>query len=439
MNISVIVIGDELLIGQVIDTNSGDIARLIQPYGWSVRQVLTVSDNADEITRAIDQSLHLSDVVITTGGLGPTKDDITKTTLCKYFGGTLHFDPAVFENIKEVFRKRGLKLNTLTEGQAMVPTSCRVIQNSVGTAPVLWFERDGKTLVSMPGVPFETHRMLVDRVIPDLLTKYHSDTAIAHRTLIVAGLTESAVAMRLDTWEKDLPPFIHLAYLPKPGIIRLRLDGSHNDSNYLNTVIDTLHHQLCDIFKDNLIATSDLTPAEAMLQALSRRNLTIGTAESCTGGNIAASITAVPGSSANFTGSIVSYSNSVKTNILGVPTVTLENYGAVSRPTVMRMAVGATEILQTDCAIATSGIAGPGGGTPDKPVGTVWVAVVAPEGIVPTDTGSALMKMGASETAIETVNGKRVETGVFHLPGDRHRVIDRATTNTLTALTLLLR
>ena len=413
MKTAIITIGDELLIGQVVDTNSGSIARMIDPAGWSIEWVKVIHDDADAIMQAVDEAFAVADVVLTTGGLGPTKDDITKLTLCKYFGGELRHNPDVLENIKEIFQRRGIQLNALTEAQALVPTSCRVIQNRVGTAPIMWFERnDGKVLVSMPGVPFETLQMFQAEVFPQLLKKFHSNEHIAHRCIIVEGLTESKVAMQLDEWEDALPDFIHLAYLPKPGIIRLRLDGHHPDNNLLQSTLDKLHAQLCQRFADNLLADADLTPEEALLLRLRDKKFTLATAESCTGGNIAHRITAIAGCSDCYYGSIVSYANDVKINILGVKKESIEAQGVVSEEVVAQMAEGARKAVGTDCAIATSGIAGPSGATPNKPVGTVCIAIATPE---------------------------RTIASTYHFPGTRDRVIDRASTTAITLLAMALK
>ncbi|MBQ9077533.1 MAG: CinA family nicotinamide mononucleotide deamidase-related protein [Muribaculaceae bacterium] len=407
MTTSIIAIGDELLIGQVTDTNSGDIARMLNPMGWNVNDVQIIGDNAEEIKRAIDRAFATSDVVLTTGGLGPTKDDITKGTLCRYFGGELKEDAETLENVKEVVRKRGLKLNGLTAAQAIVPTSCRVIQNKVGTAPLMWFERDGKVLVAMPGVPFETRRMFREAVLPQLLEKFHTGIAIGHRTILVTNRTESQLAMDISDWEDSLPPYLHLAYLPKPGLIRLRLDGLHHDSHFINNELDKFKSELIDRLGNDILHDEDLSPQEILLHHLNRLNLTVSTAESCTGGNIAHLITSVPGSSAVFTGGIVAYSNEVKHRILGVKDETLARHGAVSIPTVEEMASGACDAIGTDCAIVTSGIAGPEGGTPEKPVGTVCIAVKTPDATI---------------------------SGTYHFPGDRSRVIDRASTTAIIML-----
>lgn len=406
MKTSVIVIGDELLIGQVIDTNSGFLASHMAPYGWEVNDVQTVADEADAIRRAIDRAFESSPVVLTTGGLGPTKDDITKNVLRDYFGGSMEMRPDILENVKEIFRRRGIVLNPLTEAQAIVPTSAEIIQNRVGTAPIMWFERkDGGVLIAMPGVPFETREMFATEVFPRLLDRFQSDIAVAHRTVIAEGISESALAMRLEQWETALPPYLHLAYLPKPGIIRLRLDGHHRDETFINSEIEHYSEELIRLCGDNFLYAGDLTPAEILLEKLQERNLTVATAESCTGGNIAHLITSIPGSSQAMLGGVVSYSNSVKHTLLGVSNETLATFGAVSIPVVEQMATGACRATGADVAMATSGIAGPGGGSKEKPVGTVCIAVAKADGSVTSHT--------------------------FRFPGSRDRVIDRASQTAL--------
>lgn len=405
MKTTIIVIGDELLIGQVTDTNSGMIARLMAPHGWEVEQVMTVADDREAIREAVGRALDSTPVVLTTGGLGPTKDDITKAVLTDIFGGELREDPDVLANVREVVERRGLKLNDLTAAQAIVPTSCRVIQNRVGTAPLMWFERaDGHILVAMPGVPFETREMFSSAVMPMLLKRFPSPDNIEHRTLVVADISESALATRLAPWESALPPYAHLAYLPKPGVVRLRIDGRHTDAGFLKKEIDRLADELALLAAGNLMCRGDITPARCLLDMLVERHLTVGTAESCTGGNIAHTITAEPGSSAAMLGGVVSYSNDVKRRLLEVSEASLEAHGAVSIPVVKEMASGARKALGCDIALATSGIAGPGGAVPGKPVGTVCIAVATPWGLW-ADT--------------------------FHFPGNRERVIDRATTTAI--------
>lgn len=416
MNVSVIVIGDELLIGQVVDTNSGELARQMAPWGWRVADVQTVADDADAITRAIDRAMELSDIVLTTGGLGPTKDDITKGVLCDYFGGELRLDEATLENVRRVVSRRGIALNRLTADQAIVPTSATIIQNEVGTAPITWFERGGKVLVSMPGVPFETRQMFAEKVFPMLRRRFGTDVAIRHSTLIVTGYTESALAMKIADWETALPPHLHLAYLPRPGVIRLRLDGTHRDEKFITAEVDRYAGELAGMLGDAVLATDDLSPAEILLHDAGQQGMMIATAESCTGGNIAHSITMIPGSSAAMQGGIVAYSNEVKRRILNVSADDLDRYGAVSIPVVEQMARGACEATGATIAMATSGIAGPGGGTEEKPVGTVCIAV-----------------------AMKTADGWKTYSETARFPGNRPRVIDAATTRTLILAIKLLR
>lgn len=411
MDVSVIAIGDELLIGQVVDTNSGWIARHLNPLGWNVKSVIVIGDDSNEIFKAIDEAFAQTDIVLTTGGLGPTKDDITKPTLCRYFGGELVYDKEVERNVLEVLNKRHLKINELTATQAMVPSTCRVIQNEVGTAPIMWFEKSGKVLVAMPGVPFETEQMMERKVIPQLLKRFVPDEHIEHRTFVVIDYMESKLAMTLADFENELPEYIHLAYLPKMGVIRLRLSGRLRDGEALKADMARLSKRLHNILGDSIVSYEDKPLAAIVGDKLKAKGLKLSTAESCTGGNVAHAITLNAGSSEYFEGSVVAYSNDVKRNVLKVPAEVLSSVGAVSRETVEAMCSGVASLMATDCAIATSGIAGPGGGTPEKPVGTVWVAVKC---------------------------GERVESECYHLPGTRDRVIERTTTNVLCKLIKML-
>lgn len=404
MKLSIVVIGDELLLGRVTDTNSGFIARHFDALGWEIASVETVGDSREAISSAIGRAMERSELVITTGGLGPTKDDITKGVLTEIFGGELVTDLDVLDNISEVFNIRGLKMNQLTAAQAIVPSSCRVIQNRLGTAPIMVFERDGRMLIAMPGVPFETEGMLVSGVLPEVMNHFQPDTAIAHQTLIVTGITESALASRLEDFENSLPGELHLAYLPTPGLIRLRLDGFSRDAKGITDITQEYADRLSDILGDLLLYYGDGTPAEIALLRLRNHGMTLATAESCTGGNIAHSITAIAGCSDVYTGSVVSYSNDVKADTLGVSRDALERFGAVSREVVEQMATGVCRLTGADCSVATSGIAGPDGGTTEKPVGTVWTAIC--------------------------IKGK-VTSRLLHLPGNRSRVIERATNEVL--------
>lgn len=406
MRLSVIIIGDEILIGQVTDTNSGSIARTFGPAGWEIASVTTVGDNAADITAAVGRALDSSDLVITTGGLGPTKDDITKTVLMQIFGGHLVKDDRVTENICRVFALRHLQLNASTEAQALVPSSCHVIQNLYGTAPIMCFEKDGRMLISMPGVPFETEGMLPE-VADYVHSRFAPDELRLHRSVMVAGITESALSEHLTDFEASLADGLHLAYLPTPGLIRLRLDGTGHAAGDIADRFDRAYDRLIDILGPLTIFRGDADAATIVLDTLRRRGLTLATAESCTGGNIAHLITSIAGSSDVFVGSVVSYSNDVKHRLLGVSTDYLATHGAVSQQVVEQMALGACRATGAHCAVATSGIAGPGGAVDGKPVGTVWMAWA--------------------------IDG-HVSSQLFHLPGNRSRVIGRASTEALLGL-----
>ena len=411
MNVEIIVIGDELLIGQVTDTNSGWIARELNHIGWEVTEITTVRDRSREITDALNSSFGRVDVVLMTGGLGPTKDDITKQTLCDYFGGKLVFDESVFANVEAIFRRRKLTMNDSTRNQAYVPNVCTVIQNSVGTAPVMWFERNGKVLVSMPGVPTEMKTVMKEAVISRLREYFQDHSSILHRTCLVKDFTESRLSETLSDFEAQLPACIKLAYLPTPGVIRLRLTARGDEESYLQKIIDDEFFKLRTILGSHLFCGSDTTLAGALGSILTERGETLATAESCTGGNIAHEITRVAGSSVYFKGSVVAYSNEVKARVLNVSSETLSGFGAVSRETVLQMVSGVQRLLSSDCAIATSGIAGPGGGSVEKSVGTVWIAVRY---------------------------GERSEAECFCFEGDREQVIARATQSALLMLIQLM-
>ena len=367
-----ITIGDELLIGQVVDTNSAWMGRELNNIGIEVLRIVSVRDREEEILEAIDNAMKRVNIVLVTGGLGPTKDDITKQTLCKYFNTELIFSEEVFENVKRVLAGK-IPMNKLNKGQAMVPKNCTVINNPVGSASVSWFERDGKVLVSMPGVPQEMTTVMAESVLPKLHERFQTDV-IMHQTFLVQHYPESVLAEKLEAWEVALPDCIKLAYLPKLGIIRMRLTGRGHDRKEVETLLNREKAKLETILGEDIFSEED-TPLEVIIgELLKKRKLTESTAESCTGGSIAERLTSIAGSSEYFKGSIVAYSNEVKKDLLYVSSETLEKYGAVSEETVIEMVKGAMKALKTDCAVATSGIAGPGGGTPEKPVGTVWIA-----------------------------------------------------------------
>lgn len=407
MRLNIIIIGDEILLGRVTDTNSGLIARTFAPSGWETGSVRTVGDDREAIARAVADALDDADLVVTTGGLGPTRDDITKGVLTDCFGGELRFDSAVMENVEAIFRERGIAMNKLTGTQAMVPSSCRVIQNRFGTAPVMWFEKDGKVLVAMPGVPFETRGMLPE-VAAQVQAHFHPVQRFHRTEFTLTGISESALAEQLAAYEDSLPEGCHLAYLPSPGIIVLRLDAADMDAADFGRYKDALSERI----QDYLAGEGTLDPAGIVLASLRRRGLTLATAESCTGGNIARLITSVAGCSDVFRGSVVSYCNEVKSSVLGVPDSILESVGAVSEQTVRAMAEGVRRVCDADCAVATSGIAGPGGAVPGKPVGTVWIAASTPEGTT---------------------------ARLFHIGGDRKAVVDGASARALLLLDSVLK
>ena len=375
MEAAIITIGDELLIGQVIDTNSAWIGRTLNENGLNVVHKTAVGDNKKDIISAIHAAKERAPLILITGGLGPTKDDITLQTLCEYYGCKLHFSEEIYRYLEQRFQRSGWVMNELTRQQAMVPKECTVILNQAGTAPCTWFERDGHVLVSMPGVPSEMKWLMTNEILPRLKQHFQQDLYVKHQTFRVTGYSESALAIRLTDFENNLPSFVKLAYLPQLGIMRLRLSAYALHEQEAVEAINTLQKQLEGLLERNISVVGDTNIEDSIGDKLRHLGQTIGTAESCTGGSIAALLTSVAGSSDYFTGSIVAYANSVKRNILGVSESVLQQYGAVSRQVVEQMAKGALRVLGCDWAIATSGIAGPGGGTTDKPVGTIWIAI----------------------------------------------------------------
>lgn len=373
INASIITIGDELLIGQVIDTNSAWIAQELNKTGIWLRRRVSVGDSKPEIIHALDEESNDAAIILITGGLGPTADDITKPVLCEYFGGSMVVDEGALANVKAIFAKLNHPLIERNLKQAEVPDNCTVIPNNRGTAPGMWFEKDGKVFVSMPGVPHEMKGMMTDYVIPHL-QQYFTFPFIDHRTLLTFGVGESFLAEAIKDWEAQLPDHLKLAYLPNYGMVRLRITGSDSNNNRLQETLNSQFKKLKALVAEWLVAGEDITLAQVIGKMLLQSKRTVATAESCTGGYMAHLITSVAGSSAWFKGSVVSYANEVKENVLGVQKVTLQSVGAVSEDTVRQMVGGVMDKMQTNYAIATSGIMGPDGGTAGKPVGTVWVA-----------------------------------------------------------------
>jgi nicotinamide-nucleotide amidase len=383
-NASIITIGDELLIGQVIDTNSAFIAQQLNKAGIAVKRRVAVGDNWDEIWNALDEEQEHADIILITGGLGPTADDITKPLLCKYFKGEMIVNENVKQHVINIFTKLNRPIIDRNLKQAEVPSTCEVLFNKRGTAPGMWFikphptsphgEGKEKIFVSMPGVPFEMQGLMVEEVIPKL-QKQFKFPHIAHRTLLTAGVGESFLAEMIKDFEEALPSHIKLAYLPNFGMVRLRLSTSGNNKTEVENDIETYFTQLQSLVAAHLVTNEDEPMEKVVAKLLLKHNKTIGTAESCTGGYISHLITAMAGSSAYYKGSVIAYAYDAKENLLHVDKDELQAKGAVSESIVTQMTKGALKSLNVDYAIAVSGIMGPGGETPDKPVGTVWIGV----------------------------------------------------------------
>jgi nicotinamide-nucleotide amidase len=381
MTAHLLTIGDEILIGQIIDTNSAWMSQALNLAGVSVVGKSSVSDTKKAIVDGLQHARSQAQIVIMTGGLGPTKDDITKKTLAELFASDMRFDADTFQRIQSYFEKINRPFpREMAEHQAMVPAVATVLPNKVGTAPGMWFEQDGVVCISLPGVPFEMEYLMTHEVLPRLQQRFVS-RPIAHRTLQTVGEGESNIAKRIESFEDGLPAHIKLAYLPALGQVRLRLTGVWpgeivpDAAQQLGSEVEGYTQTLHALLQDLVFGAEDMSLQQAVGQLLQEKQLTFGTAESCTGGYIAHLITTVPGASSYFLGSAVTYSNEMKMKLLDVPQSILEAEGAVSEATVRAMATGARAALGVAVAVAVSGIAGPGGGTPEKPVGTVWVAV----------------------------------------------------------------
>jgi nicotinamide-nucleotide amidase len=378
----IITIGDELLIGQVVDTNSAWIGRELNKTGIEVVQKTAISDNVEHIVSALNSAKTRARIILITGGLGPTKDDLTKQTLATYFNSGWRTDAAVEEHIRKIFEARNLPILDVNLEQAVVPDNCETIFNHQGTAPGMWFEEDGHIFVSMPGVPYEMVSMMENFVLPRLEQLDNSQNII-HKTIVTAGIGESFLAKKIDSVEDNLPKHIKLAYLPHFTSVRLRFTARGEDETGMLAELEDITTRIKELVGEYVIADEDIKLEQLIGRLLKERGQMLATAESCTGGYIAHLITSIPGSSAYFMGSVVSYDNKVKMGQLGVKAETLAGAGAVSSETVEQMARGVIELLCTDYAIATSGIAGPDGGTPEKPVGTVWIAVANKQKVLP--------------------------------------------------------
>ena len=393
---AIVTIGDEILIGQIVDTNSVSISKHLNGAGITVVEKLSIGDMAEQITQTLERVMSFVDVVIITGGLGPTKDDITKFTLAKMFSSAMHEDSRVAHHVETLLAKRGVAFNELNRSQAMVPDKCEVLFNAHGTAPGMWFVGErGQIVVSLPGVPFEMEHLMSDEVMPRLKGRL-SLRANIHRTMITSGLAESLLAERISQWEEALPESVKLAYLPAPNVVRLRLSSYDVENEVeMRQTVEALFSQLYKIIPEHIVGYENASVQELVHDMLIERGASLAVAESCTGGVIASRFTAMAGASSYFKCGVVAYANEAKNDVLGVNAEDIERYGAVSESVARQMAEGARRVAGADYAVATTGIAGPSGGSVEKPVGTVWIAVATP-----THTISQLRNCGTDRGQI---------------------------------------
>ncbi len=379
MQAEIITIGDEILIGQIVDTNSAWMGQQLNAVGIDVARISSISDSENAIASALDNIYPETKLVLLTGGLGPTKDDLTKNVLASYFKMELTYRPEIFDHILQLFATMGRVPSANNKQQAMLPNGCRVLHNALGTAPGMLFMHNGIYIVSMPGVPYEMKHIMQTHVLP-IVSKELLRQHILHRTLLTVGVPESELSERLENFESEMPVGIKLAYLPRPGMVRLRLTAKGSDENAVIALVASQEAKLKAVLGSVVYGTDEERIEKIVGDLLVARGETIATAESCTGGYIAHLITSIPGSSGYFLGSVVAYANAVKTSFLGVDEAALQTHGAVSERVVCQMAEGARSKLKSTWALATSGIAGPDGGTESKPVGTVWIALAGPNG-----------------------------------------------------------
>lgn len=376
MNANILTIGDELLIGNTINTNASWIAQQLNLLGVDVRHHVTIADTQEDIVNCLNIYLKDAEIIVITGGLGPTNDDITKNVLCEYFGGELEFNEEAYKNIERIFSSKKRLINEASKRVAYLPNNCLPIQNKFGTAAGMIFSIDNKTIVSMPGVPYEMKAMLTNDFIPYLKNRY-TFPYIIHKHILTVGIGESQIADSIIDFEDSIPKELKLAYLPNIGKVKLRLTAKGNDIDYLNKIVTDATAHIAHKVKDNLYGFDDDVFEQKIGELLIQKKLTLCTAESCTGGYLAHLLTSVAGSSAYYHGSVIAYDNSIKKNILNVKKETLDSFGAVSEQTISEMLDGALALFNTDIALATSGIAGPNGGTAEKPVGTVFIGIAS--------------------------------------------------------------
>ena len=373
-------IGDELLIGQVINTNAAWLGEHLSEAGFHLDSVLTIGDSERAILDAFDSCMD-AELVLVTGGLGPTADDITKPTVCKFFDTELEFCQAAYDNVLSLFKRRGFQMSERNRSQAMLPKSCVYIPNTYGTAPCMWLEKKGVVFVFMPGVPFEMKGIFTDELLPRIKARFHS-VPYEKRVIMTTGIGESFLADRIKEWEEALPGFLSLAYLPQYGMVRLRLSGRHEDADLLHVTLDDQVKKLTQLIPEYIFSMQDQPIERTVFDLLINNEMTFASAESCTGGNIAHVITLIPGSSDVFKGTAVTYATPMKTKVLGVPAELIEKHGVVSQQVVESMAEGVRNLMEADFGVATTGVAGPSGGTEENPIGTVWIGLASPSGVV---------------------------------------------------------
>ena len=373
-------IGDELLIGQVINTNAAWLGEHLSEAGFQLDSIITIGDSEKAILDAFDACMD-ADLVLVTGGLGPTADDITKPTVCKFFDTELEFCQAAYDNLVSLFKRRGFQMSERNRGQAMLPKSCEYIPNTYGTASCMWLEKKGVAFVFMPGVPFEMKGIFTDELLPRIKERFQA-IPYEKRVIMTTGIGESFLADKIKDWEDALPEFLSLAYLPQYGMVRLRLSGRHEDAQMLHETLDHEVAKLVSLISEYIFAMQDQPIERTVFDLLKNKGMTFASAESCTGGNIAHVITLIPGSSEVFKGTAVTYATPMKTKVLSVPAEMIEKYGVVSQEVVESMAIGVRDLMEADFGVATTGVAGPSGGSEENPVGTVWIGVASPSGVV---------------------------------------------------------
>lgn len=373
-------IGDELLIGQVINTNAAWLGEHLSESGFQLDSSLTIGDSEKAILDAFNACMD-ADLILVTGGLGPTADDITKPTVCKFFDTELEFFQEAYDNVVALFKRRGFQMSERNRGQAMLPKACEYIPNTYGTAPCMWLEKNGVAFAFMPGVPFEMKGIFTDELLPRIKQRFHA-VPYEKRVIMTTGIGESFLADRIKDWEDALPGFLSLAYLPQHGLVRLRLSGRHEDAQLLHATLDDQIDKLTRLIPKYIFAMQDQPIERTVFDLLINKDKTFALAESCTGGNIAHVITLIPGSSKVFKGAAVTYANATKTKVLGVPSEMIEKQGVVSQDVVESMAKGVRNLMDADYGVATTGIAGPSGGTDENPIGTVWIGVASASNVV---------------------------------------------------------